>query len=346
MKYIVSAYSGLGNTVQLSSIIGPILESDKKAEITFISDNNFGQLDFLELIEGINIQRHGKSFSLSNLVSLWKIIKNFEYLVLPYVGTPIMIQLASYLTGKTIYQHEPISWNKAKFLLYFFKIFNHKIILVPANAEVIEEVRYLNLIEDFVRPSDTHREIKIDLTGQESIFKKFKVPTKYICVQVGGANGGKTPKVWPKENVIEFLRIFLNSMPNCSVILLGDKLDKEKYDIDISGAINLIGKTSIVELVNILNSSMAVICNDSSLLHLSNLFRLKTYVLLGPTLKEFPESGFIETIKADLPCMPCLDGLKFSEEEALDNCPINNLCMKLVSPEIVLEKLTHHIQNS
>ncbi len=346
MKYLVSAYSGLGNTIQLSSIISPIIETDKKAEITFISDNSFGQLEFLTMIEGINVQRHGKSFSLSKLISLWKIIKDFEYIILPYVGTPIMIQLASYLTGKKIYQHNPISWNKSKFLLYFFKFFNRKVEVVPTSAEVIEEVRYLNLVDDLVRTSNTYARMKIDLSEQESILKKFNVPAKYICLQVGGANGGKTPKVWPKKNVVEFLRLFLNMMPNYSVILLGDKLDKKKYDVDICGAINLIGQTSITELVNILNSSLAVICNDSSLLHLSKLFRLKTYVLLGPSLKEFPKSETIETIKADLPCMPCLDGLKISEEEALANCPINNLCMELVTPEIVLKRLNNHIQNS
>jgi len=123
------------------------------------------------------------------------------------------------------------------------------------------------------------------------------------------------------------------------VVLLGDKSDREKYKINNPNAINLIGKTSIVELVNVLNASYAVICNDSSILHLANLFQLKKFVILGPTIKEFPLSSSISTLSADLPCRPCIDGLQGSEEDALNNCPIDNLCKKLVSPEQVLNKL-------
>ena len=122
-------------------------------------------------------------------------------------------------------------------------------------------------------------------------------------------------------------------------MLVGNKSAKEKYKINNPNVINLIGETSIIELVNILNASSAVICNDSSILHLANLFQLKTFLLLGPSIKEFPLSSSINTLKADLPCMPCLDGLVVSEEEALKDCPIDNLCMKLVSPEQVFNKL-------
>ena len=57
MKYLISAYSGLGNTIQLSSLINLIKDSDIKAEITFISDNKFSKIDFLNMLEGINVKK-------------------------------------------------------------------------------------------------------------------------------------------------------------------------------------------------------------------------------------------------------------------------------------------------
>jgi len=58
MKYLISAYSGLGNTIQLSSLINLIKDSDNKAEITFISDNKYSQLDFLNMFEGMSVKKN------------------------------------------------------------------------------------------------------------------------------------------------------------------------------------------------------------------------------------------------------------------------------------------------
>tara|TARA_B110000008_G_C16971188_1_gene563954 strand:+ start:1147 stop:2175 length:1029 start_codon:yes stop_codon:yes gene_type:complete len=340
MKYLISAYSGLGNTIQLSSLINLIKDSDIKAEITFISDNKFSQIDFLNMLEGINVKKIEKVNLFTQIFYLKRYIEeDIDKVILPYVGTPIIVQLASYLSGKIIIQHNPINWNKSKVILYLFKKFNNKIKALKINKESIEEERYIDLIQDFIKSRKSRTNLNINLSSHKSILKKFKLPHKFLCLQVGGANGGLTPKVWPKENIEKFVELLNKHKPECIVVLLGDKSDREKYKIKNPNAINLVGKTSIIELVNILNASSAVICNDSSILHLANLFQLKTFVLLGPSIKEFPLSSSINTLSADLPCMPCLDGLKVGEEEALNNCPIDNLCMKLVSPEQVLNKL-------
>ena len=340
MKYLISAYSGLGNTIQLSSLINLIKDSDIKAEITFISDNKFSQIDFLNMLEGINVKKIEKVNLLTQIFYLKRYIEeDIDKVILPYVGTPIIVQLASYLSGKIIIQHNPINWNKSKVILHLFKKFNSKIKALKINKESIEEERYIDLIQDFIKSRKSNTNLNINLSSHNSILKKFALPHEFLCLQVGGANGGLTPKVWPKENIEKFVELLNKHKPECIVVLLGDKSDREKYKINNPNAINLIGKTSIIELVNILNASSAVICNDSSILHIANLFQLKTFVLLGPSIKEFPLSSSISTVSADLPCMPCLDGLKVGEEEALNNCPIDNLCMKLVSPEQVLNKL-------
>ena len=126
MRYLISAYSGLGNTIQLSSLINLIKDSDIKAEITFVSDNKLNQIDFLNMLEGINVKEIKKANLLTQIFYLKKFIEeDIDRVILPYVGTPIFVQLASYLSGKNIIQHKPINWSKSKIILYLFKNFNN-----------------------------------------------------------------------------------------------------------------------------------------------------------------------------------------------------------------------------
>ena len=125
MRYLISAYSGLGNTIQLSSLINLIKDSDIKAEITFLSDNKLSQIDFLNMLEGVNVKEIKKVNLLTQIFDLKKFIEeDIDKVILPYVGTPIIVQLASYLSGKNTIQHNPINWSKSKVILYLFYTIN------------------------------------------------------------------------------------------------------------------------------------------------------------------------------------------------------------------------------
>ena len=170
MKYLISAYSGLGNTIQLSSLINLIKDSDNKAEITFISDNKFSQLDFLDMLEGISVKKIEKVNLLTQIFYLKKYIQeDIDNVILPYVGTPIIIQLASYLSRKNTIQHNPINWNKSKVILYLFKNFNSKIKAIKVNKESIEEERYIDLIQDFITNRRSIATLNINLSSRDSV---------------------------------------------------------------------------------------------------------------------------------------------------------------------------------
>ena len=153
-----------------SSLINLIKDSDKKAEITFISDNRFGQADFLSMLEGISIKKVEKVNLLTEVFSLKKYIKKeIDYIILPYVGTPIFVQLASYLSRRNAIQHNPLSWNKSKLILSFFKVFNHKIKAVKVDRKTIEKERYLDLIQEITKKRKSNQILNINLSSQSSI---------------------------------------------------------------------------------------------------------------------------------------------------------------------------------
>ncbi|MCD6250038.1 MAG: glycosyltransferase family 9 protein, partial [candidate division Zixibacteria bacterium] len=92
--------------------------------------------------------------------------------------------------------------------------------------------------------------------------------------------------------------------------------------------IDLVGKTSLVELVALYRKCDAVITHDSGPMHLAGLAGAPLVALFGPTnpYEKVPRNGLHEILWGgeDLACRPCYDG------KGYDNCQ-DNLCMKQIS---------------
>jgi ADP-heptose:LPS heptosyltransferase len=342
MNYIISAYSGLGNTIQLTIIIDEILKKDKEAKITFISDNKYGQLDYLAFVEGVET----RFFSRLDFVGLWRFFKGNKqgFTLLPFLGSPTIIQLLSYFSPNKIVQMTTQTLTKNKILAFFFKIFLGKRLNIILYRDGKSELDlYLILINESY-PSGHRKELNypnLKIKENTNLLKKLKINKRYICIQAGAANGNLTPKTWKKENILEFTSLIEKSYSKFSVVLLGDKGDSVNFNINNPSLINLIGKTTLEELLVILNHAELVICNDSSLMHISTALRKRTLALYGPTdfLRTFPSSPKTHMIKLDLECISCMKVKNLSEKQALLKCPIDNACMRNLKAEMVLEKI-------
>ena len=61
----------------------------------------------------------------------------------------------------------------------------------------------------------------------------------------------------------------------------------EKYSDQSHSFLNLIGKTKLVDTVDILKASKLVLCNDSGLMHIAAAVDTRLLALFGPSSPEF-----------------------------------------------------------
>ncbi len=96
---------------------------------------------------------------------------------------------------------------------------------------------------------------------------------------------------------------------------------------------NLIGKTTLLDLVAFYKRCQLVITHDSGPLHLARVSGCKTLALFGPTnpIEVVAESCDVLFGGKGLKCSPCYDG------KAYARCQ-NNLCMKRIQPQQVVER--------
>jgi len=145
------------------------------------------------------------------------------------------------------------------------------------------------------------------------------------------APGGKHPsKVWP--HYIELAKKIIEET-NFNIVLVGDKNDKNYFSF--SGEeriINMIGKTTLRQLIGIIAESLLTISNDSGPAHIAGALSVPVFVFFGPTVPEFgfrPEGKMVKVFERRLSCRPCsLHGEKKCRRGDLE-------CLRSISPDEV-----------
>lgn len=161
--------------------------------------------------------------------------------------------------------------------------------------------------------------------------KVRKLPDEYICVNNGVDvihHGVKQTKSWDYWR--EFVR--LCTIP---VVQIGTM-----NDTPIVGTIDMRGKTSIPEVLGVINNSRAVVCTEGGIMHLAYAMNRKTTIVLrGPTrgkLFEYPEQIMVDSYLCD----SCV----FVKPDWYLRCyaDANSVCMKSIIPERVYEAMVTH----
>ena len=159
---------------------------------------------------------------------------------------------------------------------------------------MIEKFAALSLYEEnYSIENLTFPELEINFANQRNFLEEFSLDysknTMAICP---GAEFGPS-KRWPAEYYAEIAIFYVNKGWN--VLCIGSKND-EDIGIEIGSLnnlgcnesfINLIGKTSLQDAIDILAFTEKVVTNDSGLMHIAAAVKTPLVALYGPSSPEY-----------------------------------------------------------
>lgn len=161
--------------------------------------------------------------------------------------------------------------------------------------------------------------------------------SNFVALAPGGARNTMRDDAlrrWPLSNYVKLAAKLIQR--GTGIIITGSEGDGwvrrsfESYD-----CIDIIGKTSLADLVAIYAMCPLVITHDSGPMHLAELAGTNVIALFGPTLpseKVRPNSNTsVFWSGSSLPCCPCYDGKNYSL------CS-DNVCMQMIGVDQVLAR--------
>ena len=178
------------------------------------------------------------------------------------------------------------------------------IIKKPIDRNLGMANRYLNLI-DQKYTSEVAPTLNIRLKKELKI-NKFKFDGKYIVFCPDAEYG--PAKRWPTNKWMN-LAIELSQLYKIVIVGLDISIGDELKSIESDKIINLIGKTNLAEVMEIIASSEGVISNDSGLMHISASLDRKIIALYGSSSPTYTPPLISQKkrdiIYRNLHCSPC-----------------------------------------
>lgn len=196
-----------------------------------------------------------------------------------------------------------------------------------------------NLIEVMCKKTgirNPSHSVDIFLTEDENDYaqkqiENFKSPVITIHTTSDSFDNGR--KLWPVEYWEELISMLKKK--NCSVIQLGGS--GEQY---IKGTVDLTGKQDIRHSMAIIKAASLHIGIVSSLMHGAAATGTEAIILFGGFERYFLH-GYknVHPIESHIPCSPCIEA-----HTNIEKCPLNNQCMREITPEIVFNKVAEILE--
>jgi heptosyltransferase-2 len=164
-------------------------------------------------------------------------------------------------------------------------------------------------------------------------------PGQRIVSLAPGAAYGHA-KRWPPDRVAHVVTAL--DARGIAPVLVGAAADRETaraIESSLPGgvrAIDLIGRTTLTELIGVLARSAAFVSNDSGAMHVAAALGVPLTAIFGPTNERVTAPigpGTRDVILRDVFCRPCM----------LRECPIDHRCMKRIAIADVMESVERNL---
>ena len=151
--------------------------------------------------------------------------------------------------------------------------------------------------------------LSVDVANQKLLIEKYEIPQEapLVACMVGAEYGPS--KQWPKEHFVESINQLTEHGLN--VCLLGSHKDEgigsEIEKLSRHAVVNLCGKTSLLDAIDILASSSVAVSNDSGLMHIAAAVDVPVVAMYGATTPAYtpPLHAKAKSFYMNLECSPC-----------------------------------------
>ncbi|MBN1688200.1 MAG: lipopolysaccharide heptosyltransferase II [Candidatus Omnitrophica bacterium] len=162
-----------------------------------------------------------------------------------------------------------------------------------------------------------------------------------IGLVLGSSNKWPT-KRWPLSSYYELSKNLMNRWP-CQIFLIGTETDIDWRsvfrDIDQNRVMDMMGKTSLKDLVSLISRLDVLVTGDTAPLHVASAVRTRVVALFGPTdpKRHVPNTQGITVLYRSLACQPCYRGECHHEEKLA--------CLNHISAHEVMDAVTRHLES-
>jgi len=354
-KILFIQISEMGSAVSLTPSIIELKKRYPKAEIYYLMFKEMAEIiEVMGLIKKENIYTiRSSSFSLmilDVLKTIFKLrIKRFDVIVDIELFSRFSSILTYLIGAKDIigfnrfhmeglyrgnFQTKRIIYNHAKHIALNFLAFIYAIDEPRTDIPLLKKKLELkNLYPPLITSDKESRENIINKI--KSINPDFDEKKKIVVLNPN-ASMLLPLRRWSPKNYTELAKKILNKT-NAYVVLTGSPNETKdtkviKDAVNNKRCIDLGGKTTIKDLIDLYNISDVLVSNDSGPPNFAALTKIKVIVLYGPENPAcyLPLSRNIKLIYADLICSPCISA--YNHRKSPCN---NNKCMQAIKVDDV-----------
>ena len=315
----------IGDIVLSTPLIKKLRDTYPKAEITYLTTPVGASI--LRNNPHLNhIIEYDKRGEHKGIKGFWAIAKKLKMEAYNLVITPHRYLRSTFLTFLT---GAPIRRGYDSAVASF--LYNERVHYDKSKHEVEKLLSFV--------PKDEGKRYEIEIFPTElEVEKVDKLLEKRREKVVVVAPGSKWfTKKWPLEYFNRVIKE-LEKREDTTVVVVGGK-EEMFFNMPLANTtIDLRGKTTLLELAEVIRRADIVLTNDSSPIHIASAFpNVRILALFGPTVEKFgffPWSKNSEVFQVEgLECRPC-------SIHGGDSCPKKHFkCMLDIKPEMVLERI-------
>ncbi len=148
---------------------------------------------------------------------------------------------------------------------------------------------------------------------------------------------GVNYRAWPQSHWKKLISLLPGDL---SIVIVGGKGEEPFFEAIRPyppNVIDLVGKTSITEMIGVIDHAMGLVVTDTGTAHIASAVNTPVFCLIGPTPAHVTgpyrsAENEVHILSAGLECSPCY------KTPIMEQCR-DNLCMHRISPEMVVESL-------
>ena len=346
-RIVVCKLLGMGSIIQATPLLQTLKENNPDAELIFVSSTqNKIILQTFPFIDKLILINDSSFFKI--LPSTFKAIFKF------WSSKPdLYIDLETYSYYSTILSLLSLSQNRIGFYRkesnIRLGIYTH-MMFFNAKTPIAQSYLQMARLSGSKTINENLYNFKSLLNRKDIIDKLSKIEgynsnSKSVIINPN-ASDLRRERRWGTSNYAELLSKLSEKYTDYNFLIIGSKAE-EHYTNEIfnksnkaKNIINTVGKFSLTDLINIIETADLLITNDTGPMHISFALKKQTLTLFGPTspLQYGSNKAFI--ISKEIYCSPCV------HEFILSPCNGNNICMQQISVDEVYNLSINILENN